>query len=215
MLKHLNLVVDYHTNAILTFPVSTATAVHVSSGILDTYTTNIPTDLKAVKNIVNQFDLVNDLLQLSYDKVDGQIQYLRPLPEHLQTDELKQKRALAKLRAKYIYYQESYYRIYINRSVFAPNYTIIPYLLQELNDCDSINDSYSDGIKEYSEILGITEKEAYDELMILTESASIIKMRYFAWYMKNISEINKLFTEEDMQNYSKTVWENIINEQVL
>jgi hypothetical protein len=215
MLKHLNLVVDYHTNAILTFPVSTATAVHVSSGILDTYTTNIPTDLKAVKNIVNQFDLVNDLLQLSYDKVDGQIQYLRPLPEHLQTDELKQKRALAKLRAKYIYYQESYYRIYMNRSVFAPNYTIIPYLLQELNDCDSINDSYSDGIKEYSEILGITEKEAYDELMILTESASIIKMRYFAWYMKNISEINKLFTEEDMQNYSKTVWENIINEQVL
>ena len=215
MPKYLSLVVDHQTNAVLTFPVSTATAVHVSSGILDTYTTSIPTDLKAVKNIVNQFDLVNDLLQLTYDKVDGQIQYLRLLPEHLQTEELKQKRQLAKLRAKYIYYQESYYRIYINRSVFAPNYTIVPYLLQELNDCDSQTNSYSDGIKEYSQILGITEKEAYDELMVLTESASIIKMRYFAWYMKNISEINKLFTEEDMQDYSKTVWEKIINEQVL
>ena len=101
------------------------------------------------------------------------------------------------------------------RSVVAPNHTIIPYLLQELNECDSSAGNYSDGIKEYSEILGVTEREAYDELRILVDGASLIKMRYFAWYTKHVSEINKLYNEEDMKNYSKTAWQSIINEQVL
>jgi hypothetical protein len=214
-MQPLFVVVDYKTNAALTFPVNGATASNVSAGLLDTYYTSIPTDLAYVKTIVNKFNLTNDLLQFSYDKVDGQVEYLRPLPEHLITQELKDKKALAKLRAKYIYYQESYYRLYMNRSITVPNHTIIPFLLQELNECDSSSEVYSDGIKEYSEILGITAREAYDELMILTESASIIKMRYYAWYTKHVSELNKLHTEEAMKEYSQTAWESIINEQVL
>jgi hypothetical protein len=208
-------VVDYQTNAALAFPVNNATASYVSVGLIDTYSATIPTDLRYIKSMISKFDLSNDLLQLSYDKVDGEIQYLRPLPEHLITQELKDKKALAKLRAQYIYYQESYYRIYMSRSVIAPNHTIIPYLLQELNECDSSAGNYSDGIKEYSEILGISEREAYDELRMMADGASLMKMRYFAWYTKHVSEINKLYNEEDMKNYSKSAWQSIINEQVL
>ena len=215
MAKALNLVVDYKTNAVLAFPPNPTIATNVSAGILDTYTTSIPTDLKSVSDTVKQYDLSNDLLQFTYNRVDGKVEYLRPLPEHLATQELMDKRALAKLRSKYIYYQDSYYRVYINKSIVVPNHTIVPYLLSELSECNSEEGTYSDGIKEYSAILGITEREAYDELKVLTDSASIIKMRYLAWYVKNVQEINKLFTDEDMNAYSKTAWQTIVNEQVL
>jgi hypothetical protein len=216
MPKQLNLVVDYQTNAVLAFPVNTSTAVHVSAGILNTFNTTIPVELALVKNRISAFNLTTDLLQLTNEKDDeGNVKYLRHLPEHLVTEDIKSKRALAKLRSKYIYYQEVYYRKYLNRSIYTPNHTILPYLLHELDQCDSASETYSDGIKEYSQILGIPEKDAYDELTILTESAAIVKMRYFAWYIKNVSELNKLYTEEDMSEYSKSIWHNIIDEQEL
>ena len=60
-----------------------------------------------------------------------------------------------------------------------------------------------------------TKYQAYDEWRMMADGASLIKMRYFAWYTKHVSEINKLYNEEDMKNYSKNAWQSIINEQVL
>lgn len=212
MRRGLSLVVDHETRAILTECNTSAVATYVSEGIPNTFTTNIPTDLKNCREAVSKFDLRKDLVKLSYDVIDGKREYVCSLPSHLITEELKVKKQLAILRAKYISYQESFYRLYIDRAVVVPNVAIIPYLLQELNDCDSDSNTYTSGIREYAEILGITSREAYDELKLLTDNASTIYMRYFGWYKKNVNGINKLHTEDEMTEYSKTVWRNIVNE---
>lgn len=208
-----NLVIDHETRAILAECRSSSVAVLVSEGIQNTFATNIPSDLKYCNEAISKFDIKRQLVRLSYEQdSDGKIEYVCNLPDHLITDKLKEKKQLAVLREKYISYQESFYRLYILRAVCVPNVVILPHLLNELNACDPSSDTYSTGISEYSDILEISNKEAYDELKLLSDNASIIYMRYLAWHKKNVMQINKLYTEEEMKTFSKTAWRNIVNE---
>jgi hypothetical protein len=208
----LHVVVDYETNAILCIARTAATASYVSLGIQNTYSTDIPLDLKDIKQkIDDKFNIHKDQLCLSYDKDEnGKTKFLELLSDNLKTENLKNKCDLAKLRAKHIYYQESYYRVFLARIVIAPSENrLLSSLQYELINSDPNTSTYSPGLLEYAEILEQEPEFAYKDLKLLLDSASLVHMKYFAWYRRNVEEINKLHTEQEMTEYSRSVWEKL------
>lgn len=217
-MEGMHLVVDHETHAVLAIPKTESVAASVSAGILNTFTTNIPSELTLVKaRILKNVDLANDSLQLTYDRDENdKIIYLQKLPENLQTEEYARKRSLAKLRATYIYYQESYYRHYLARSIIAPSFRgMFPSICYEILNSNDEEGNYSAGLLEYAEILNLTPQEAFHELKLMTESSSIINMKYLAWYRKNVDAINTLHTEAEMREYSTSTWAKLLEASVL
>ena len=212
-MQGLNLVVDYENYAVLTIARTASTASYVSAGLLNTYSTNIPTDLAPIMNRIKQkCDISKDPLRVNREKDEnGKTIYLDILPENLQTEAWKVKSDLAKLRAKHIYYQEAYYRLYLSRGVVAPsNRGLMSTVYSELANSNDADEDYSVGILEYSEVLDITPREAFHELKLMADSVSIINMKYFAWYRKNVEVINTLHTEEEMTEFSASAWAQLL-----
>jgi hypothetical protein len=212
-MNNLSIVVDYDNYAVLCIARTPATAAYVSAGILNTYSTDIPTDLPAVwERIKKRCDIYKDPLQINRGKdEEGKTIYLQVLPEKLRTEEWKKKSELAKLRARHIYFQESYYRLYLTRCVVTPsNRGLMSTVYSELANSNDDEENYSVGIKEYAEILEITPKEAYDEIKLMADGLSITNMKYFAWYRKNVAKINTLHTEEEMTEFSVSQWAHLL-----
>lgn len=213
----MHIVADHETFGILAVTRTQATASYVSEGILNSFATNVPTDLPLIKKrIYDRCDPVNDYVKLNYERGDdGNVIYICPLEENLITEEFIRKRKLARLRAQHIYYQESYYRLYLSRVAVFPGIglgTTVAWSLLNSNDDDG---DYSDGILEYAEIMELDPSQAYQELKLLMDSASIVNMKYFAWYRKNVQAINQMTTEEEMIEYSRGVWAKLIESSTL
>jgi hypothetical protein len=206
----LNVVADYSTNGILAYPRSASCAHYTSLGMVDTYNATIPVDLPHVKALLSVYTLGKDHLMVSRKKGT----YVEVMPEHMITEQFLERKKLAELRAKYIYFQEAYYRYFLVKSLFSPE-NLGGCVDSALFDSDPTISKYSDMIKDYSEILNITDKEAYDELKLLVNSSKAIKMRYFAYYRRNIAEINKLTTQKELEEYSANSWYNLINDAIL
>lgn len=208
----MSIVVDYETSAILAITRTQATASYVAEGIPNTFATNIPTDILQIKQrILERCDLRKDHIQLDYTRdEEGYVIYIKKLPTNLITDEYLRKCQLAKLRARHIYYQESFYRLFLSRvSIYPGNVGLGTTVAYNLLTSDPDAGLYSDGIAEYAEIMDMELPHAYQELKLLHESANITNMKYFAWYRKNIQAINQLHTEEEMTAYSKGVWAHL------
>ncbi len=209
--RPMSIVCDHKTRAVLAFPRSPAAAMWTTMGMLDTFFTTIPVDLPHVNLIVKKYNLVNDHLMCSPKAGE----HLIPLPENLITDAYLKQRNLARLRSKYIYYQQSHYNMYLSRAAILPDMTTSTYLLRELDKSDPSNNDFSYGLKQYAEILDLTPEEAYDELTIMTDSASAIRMRHFAWFVKNVNQLNKMTSEEEMSEFSKHCWNTMLNDSIL
>jgi hypothetical protein len=206
----LNVVADHATNGILAYPRSPACANYTSLGMLDTYAATIPVDLPHVKLILSNYTIGKDYLMVSRKKGT----YVEPMPDHMVTEEFLERKKLAELRAKYIYFQEAYYRYFLIKSVFAPE-NLGGVIDNALKNSDPTISKYSDPIKDYSEILNIKDEEAYDELKLLLDSTQAIRMRYFAYYRRNVDALNKLTTQKELEQYSANSWYKIINDAIL
>lgn len=209
----LNIVADHDTLAVLAVTRTLSTASYVTEGMFNTYATSIPTDLSLIRDrVYDRCDPLTDYIQLDYTRDEqGNIHYVKKMDESLITEEFLNRRKLATLRAKHIYYQETYYKHYLARvGVFPGNFGIGNSVDYSLDTCDVDSGFYSDGIVEYAEIMEMTPAEAYQELKVLMDSISIVKMKYFAWYRKNIQVINKMQTEEEMVEYSKGIWAKLL-----
>jgi len=208
-MKGICLVVDYNTNAVLAHTDSASCATHVSMGLVNTYSTNIPIDLPWVNNSVKIYNLNTDDLRTNYSKGDdGKVLYLIPLADKLKTEEYYKRKKLATIRAKYIYAQEAHYRLFLNRVTCAPEQMMGLYATMNVELANSNDDSgmYSIGILEYAEVRNITPKEAYHELKIMTESTNTANMKYLGWYKTLVENINKMYDEDEINNYVKGVW---------
>jgi hypothetical protein len=208
-MKGICLVVDYNTNAILARTQSASCAAHVSLGLVNTYSTNIATDLPWINNAVAEYDFNKDHLRMNYSRdKNGKVHYVIPLAEKLKTPEYYERKRIATIRTKYIYAQEAHYRLFLNRVTCVPEqmmglYSSLSYELLISNDDNGI---YSIGILEYAEVRNITPKEAYHELKIMTESTNTANMKYLGWYKTLVENINKMYDEDEINNYVKSVW---------
>jgi hypothetical protein len=121
------------------------------------------------------------------------------LPDHLVTEKFLANKEVAKLRALYINSLEVYLKIQLARVNIFNDENVVTYMQREVVASTPEVGVYSNGIHEYANISEISPESAYNELKLMLDSISLIKLRNMAWYRKYVSIINTLHTKEEMK----------------
>lgn len=198
------LVVDLENGAVLCRPQSTSTARGVIKGIQNTSVCTLASSLTWKAREYKGFDFNKDDLVWS---VGGNI---KPMPDHLKTDDFYAKKQLAQERAKYIYALEVYFQMYLTRVVDFYDQATETYIISELDQCNPLANYYTYGIQEYARVLDIHPETAYKEFKLRYDTQMLARMRNLAMFQKHLDLMNQCTTKEQLQdalkNANNEIW---------
>ena len=212
--QYLYLVVDRETNLILTRCRNAATANAVSRGFLNStvMVINRPdffqddrmrsygtTNQISFKLTISNFSGISSLESNVGEKLYNKNHYFDFIEYQTENQEWKEKRQLANTRSKIFSIIESKIERYLARYIsFVAETMVYQHLSNEFQNYDDTNCTYSDTIIEYSKIVSLTPKEAFDDLKMKYDSYCLTTIRYFAIWEKSILTINSLaeFTDK-------------------
>jgi hypothetical protein len=204
--QYLYLVVDRETNLVLTRCQNASTANAVSRGFLNS-TVMVINRPKCFHNdkmqvyhkdsqitfklITNNFSGISSL-EANVGEKNNSSKYNFDLVEYDNSDQQWiDKRELANIRSNIFSTMESKIERYLARFYsFVGDNILYQYLSQEFNRCNPENDYYSESIIEYSKILLITPREAFNDLKMKYDSFCLTTVRYSAIWEKYITSIN-------------------------
>lgn len=202
-MNNLNCVIDISSKAILTFTKSYSCAVAVSQGMINTEPHVIPSSITKVGALVKQFNLSTDHLCSTPEA------WLKTLPKSLMTTEYTERRKLATTRATYIHSLEAHLDAVVQRGCVHFDETMMAHLMRAQSSCNPDADYYSYGIIEYANIQNITPKAAYQEITVVIETTSMIKIRAYAWMQLCIRKLNSTNDLTRLSKVWKECWEDV------
>jgi hypothetical protein len=82
----------------------------------------------------------------------------------------------------------------------------------EISQCNPDNDSYSQGVISYAQILGITNYQAYQELSIDYKTHHAVKMRSYAQVNKYLPQVRSIRSQADADLLVREITNTLLND---
>lgn len=190
-----HVITDSHTRIILFFAPSRLTAVKLAEGMLNTWAHEFVIHENFLSGFIKNIDRNRDIVYLKQSY--GYPVRATLISDYAHKEEVYQKRELLGLRSKYLYDLELLCKTQLTRTRLFVDPAVGPFLLDQLKQCDPKNDFYTLRIHEYADINQIPVDTAYQELMLRTQSADLIRFRVQAFYDKYSHQLNGLSKPED------------------
>lgn len=186
------LVADMETGLVLTRVSSASCASAVTSGLLNTMSLSLPTQLSHRRHEWDACNFNRDLYQILKGVVT-------PFPEDLIREDLLKRREISKIRGAYIYSLEIYCQQALTRIANYMPTDLYPFIQNELRICDHEHGIYTQAIEEYAALQEIEPSVAFMELQLQLQSSGIVKFRNYALYEKYIIKMNSCETREELE----------------
>jgi hypothetical protein len=200
----LHLVADNETGLVYANARSATAATAVTLGILNSYTISLPVELLHRKCEWDAYDFNKNLYQAT-----GRTTF-REFPQELVTDDLLERRKLARRRGSYIYCLEVYCRNELNRvSEYMPE-QLAAFVHDELNRCDPAANVYTKSIEEYAALQDIEPAVAYQELQLKLQSSGVVRLRNYALQQKFMMSLNACQSKKELDEVITEVFEALV-----
>jgi hypothetical protein len=188
----LHIVADLETGLVYIPAPSANCATALTYGLINSGSFSFPIQLPVRKKEWDDCDFHNDLYQML------KTSQVRPFPKELVREDLLKRRALAKMRAVFLYSLEVHFQRQLHRiAEYMPD-DLSPFIYDELNRCDPSQGKYTNAIEEYASLHEIGADAAYDELRMKLQSNGIAKFRNYARYEKYMMQMNKCVTRQQL-----------------
>lgn len=197
-IESLNIITDAETRGILGTCPSPTAANRLTLFYPNLTVYRIPTQIRFVNEMFLEHDF-NDKT-----KIYNSYRFLRnevvEIAEHQKTPELHALRNDVLLRIAFMSYLEA---LCLDETTVVVDYKgfdlLSPWLIDQLNKCDTENNIYTDSIRDLAAYHGISENNYYQELRMTVDSVGVTMLKNYAIWMKYSELLCKTPADRDSQ----------------